>query len=101
MQLELPSEGGMLSGVSTEEDTEVPPLLSAECHQTEQVPGSSPGWIPEERRGKPAWANTWQALQVVPRSRKFTQVLPWCEAEPTAQRPEGLSPPSMSRCRQP
>lgn len=49
MQLELPPEGGMLSGVSTEEDTEVPPLLSAECHQTEQVPGSSPGWIPEER----------------------------------------------------
>lgn len=52
-------------------------------------------------RGKPAWANTWQALQVVPRSRKFTQVLPWCEAEPTAQSPEGLSPPSMSCCRQP
>lgn len=66
MQLELPSEGGMLSGVSTEEDTEVPPLLSAvtkqsryqgavldgsqrreEANQLGQIPGRHFRWFPE------------------------------------------------------
>lgn len=105
MQLELPPERGMVNwglyrggGLLGCYLGWVP--LSAEGHETQQVPGESPGWIPEERPPTLKMQTSlgkYLVSQAVLSSSKFTQVPPWCEAEPTAQSPEGLS---TSHCRQ-